>query len=408
MSWQVVSRPPLRTLAVAALSVSLFAGSPYAQALAPAAPEVPAPAAPAKDQASPISADEQARFLAGLPVPEDSPLRTLQHGKAWQEHSKATATDWELLEKKRLAPMRVWAGAALWPHMQADAATYYFFAGPDYISVSELYPNSPAYLLCGLEPIVELPALDAMKPEQLEGALSNLRKSLRSTVLASFFKTNDMAVDFRRTDLKGVLPLIYFFVARSGAHILETRLVEVDASGAIRERIGEPAADAVGGVRLRIKRDGPTRDQEVYYFQLNLEDKAMAAKPGFFAFWKSLAPGNSFLKAASFILHNGRFLETRRFLLQNSSTILQDDSGIPFWTFAKTSWDFYLFGRYFQPHRPFQRAYQKDLEAAFVKGKPARLPFNTGYRLPGEANLVLVVRKAEAPPAVPEADKQMP
>ncbi len=111
MSWQVVSRPPLRTLAVAALSVSLFAGSPYAQALAPAAPEVPAPAAPAKDQASPISADEQARFLAGLPVPEDSPLRTLQHGKAWQEHSKATATDWELLEKKRLAPMRAWAGA---------------------------------------------------------------------------------------------------------------------------------------------------------------------------------------------------------------------------------------------------------------------------------------------------------
>lgn len=407
MSLQVASRPALRALALAMLSISLLAASARGQAPAPAA-GVPA-AALAKDKTKVASADDQARFLAGLPVPADSPLRALQQGKAWQEHAKATATDWALLEKKRLAPMRAWAGAALWPHMKSEAATYYFFAGPDYISVSELYPSSPAYLLCGLEPIVELPALEAMTPEHLEGALSNLRRSLRSTVLASFFKTNDMAVDFRRTELKGVLPLIYFFVARSGAHIVEARLVEVASTGAVRERAGEPAADAVGGVRLRIKRDGRARDQEVYYFQLNLEDKAMAAKPGFFAFWKSLAPGNSFLKAASFILHSGRFLETRRFLLHNSTTILQDDSGIPFWTFAKNSWDFYLFGRYFQPHRPFQRAYQKDLEAAFEKGKPAPLPFNTGYRrLPGEANLVLVVRKAGETPAVPGADKQKP
>lgn len=396
-------RPP-RSLALAAITASLFSLSARAQSPAPA----PAAAEPPKAPAAAVSADDQARFLAGLPVSDASPLRALQQGKAFEEHARATAKDWELLEKRRLNPMRSWAGAALWPRMKPDATTFYFFSGPDYVSVGELYPESQTYLLCGLEPVVEIPALESLAPEHLEGALSNLRKSLRSTVLSSFFKTNDMAVDFKRTELKGVVPLIYFFIARTNAHIEESRLVEIDPTGQVRDRSGDPAPDAVGGVRIRFKRPGRDKAQELYYFQLNLEDKAIAQKPGFFPFWKSRAPGNSFLKAASFILHSGRFLETRRFLLNNSTTLLQDDSGVPFWTLAKKSWDIHLFGKYLQPRRPFEKAYQKDLEAAFLTGKPAPLPFTTGYRLPGESNLVLVIRKGEAAPSVPGADKQKP
>jgi len=401
---QVALRPLLRRC-VPALALALFAAAPAARAESAALDLDEAPQCTQTPGASP---DEEARFLAGLPVPETSPLRALQQGKTWEEHAKATERDWQLLEKKRLAPMRAWAASALWPHVKADAPTYYFFAGPDAISVEELYPASPAYYLCGLEPIVPLPALEQLSADHLDGALSNLRRSLRSTVSSSFFKTNDMAVDFRRTELKGVLPLLYFLVARSGAHIVDSRLVEIDPQGEIRDRAGDPAADAVGGVHLRLKRDGKEKEQDLYYFQLDLEDKAVALKPGFFPFWKRGAPGNAFLKAASFILHNGRFLETRRFLLGQSATILQDDSGIPFWTFARKSWDFYLFGRYLQPHRPFEKAYQRDLEAAFVSGRPAPLPFTTGYRLAGESNLVLVVRKGDGSPTVAGAEKQRP
>ncbi len=397
------TRRPPRALALALLALPYVSAS--ARAEEPAPTDAPAPA---KTAPSTATVDDQARFLAGLPVSDASVLRALEQSKSFEEHARATGKDWELLEKRRLNPMRSWAAAALWPHMKPDAATFYFFAGPDYVSVGELYPESPTYLLCGLEPIIDLPALELLPAEHLDGALSNLRRSLRTTVLASFFKTNDMAVDFRRTELKGVLPLLYFFLARSNAHIEESQLVEVDPAGQIRDRTGAPAADAVAGVRIRFKRAGHDKPQELYYFQQDLEDKAVAQKPGFFTLWKNQAPANSFLKAASFILHNGRFLETRRFLLSNSSTLLQDDSGVPFWTFAKKSWDFYLFGRYFQPHKPFEKAYQKDLEAAFAAAKPAPLPFTTGYRLAGESNLVLVVRKGEEAPAVSGADQQKP
>lgn len=408
-----LTRRPLRALALAPLTLSLFSIAARAeQPPAPSAEASPAPTAgPAEPARSPVpatSADDEARFLAGLPVSESSPLRPLEQTKTFEEHARSTAKDWELLEKKRLAPMRSWAASALWPRMKPDASTFYFFSGPDFVSVGELYPDSPAYLMCGLEPIVELPALSSLAPEHLAGALANLRRSLRSTVLSSFFKTNDMAVDFKRTELKGVVPLLYFFLARSNAHIIESRFVEIDPAGQIQDRSGAPAEDRVPGIGIRFKRAGHDKAQELFYFQLNIEDKAVARKPGFFAFWKRHAPGNSFLKAASFILHNGRFLGTRRFLLDNSATLLQDDSGVPFWTLAKKSWDFYLFGKYLQPRRPFEKVYQKDLVAAFERGKPEPLPFTTGYRLPGESNLVLVVRKGEATPSVPAAEIQKP
>ncbi|MBI5542397.1 MAG: hypothetical protein HY901_00795 [Deltaproteobacteria bacterium] len=370
-----------------------------------------APVAAATGKAS-ESFDDQARFLAGLPVAEGSPLATLQQGKDWQEHAKALDADWAKLEQKRLRAMAEWRDSELEPRFDLTRNLYYVFGGPDLISVAVLYPDAPVYVLCGLELIGQVPALSGLKRAALDRAMDNLRRSIASTVRASFFKTNDMAADLSRTELKGVLPLLYLFLARSNATLLDVKLIEIDRTGAYQElAAGAKPGAGVPGARLRFKRAGQEKEQEIFYLRQNVESTVLAKSPGFLAFLKRHGPANSFFKAASFILHNSkRFSRMREFVLENSLSILQDDSGVPF-NALKDEWRYTLYGRYLRPLPPFQRHLQEELVKAFATGPVKPLPFVTGYRRPGDANLLLALPKATAqarPQETPAAEPEIP
>ena len=69
-------------------------------------------------------------------------------------------------------------------------------------------------------------------------------------------------------------------------------------------------------------------ERTLYYFSTDLSNSGVRAS-GFLKFCATLAPGNSLLKSASYLLHSGNFSTVRDFILTNSATIIQDDSGIP-------------------------------------------------------------------------------
>lgn len=410
-----MTRTSLTCLPCLLAALLLGAASP-AGASEAAAPETSAePRADAKAKAEPKPAadakpgetfDDQARFIAGLPVSEGSPLAEIEKDEQWQDYAKALADDWAKLQDKRLEAMIEFSAKELAPKIDPKANLFYFFGGPDLVSALVLYPEAPVYVLAGLEPIGEIPQISAMRQEVLDRAIDNLRKTIRSTVRSNFFRTNEMAGDLTRTEFKGVLPVLMLFAARTDYQVLDVQLFELDDQGA--ERALSPAARKGDrskplGVRMEIQKKGRDKPQTVYYLRQNVENSVLERTPGFLAFFQKRAPANHFFKAASFILHNTkRFSKCREFVLDSALSILQDDSGVPFEQLKPKKkgkevvepwWDLHLYGKYLRPLPPFDKHYQDDLIKAFKEGPVAPLPFVTGYRHEGEANLVLAIAK---------------
>ncbi len=293
--------------------------------------------------------------------------------------------------------MDAWAKTELAPHIQKDAKLLYLFGGPDAVTPLWLYPDAPAYLLCGLEPIGQVPPPEGLQPKALERALTSLHTALRTVVPTSFFRTEEMGRDLSGDAIDGVQPLLYLFIARAGGTLLGVERFEIDASGVATPKAdGEPWGEGLRGLRVRFQREGRA-PQELSYVKVDLSDTALERKPGFLAYARAFGQANAFLKAASFILHDRHFLKPRALLLEQSLSVLQDDSGLPLRAFEKDGWTFTAFGTYLVPMKPFQGNFQQELSTLFAKGPAKPLPFVMGYRVgASQSNLLLAVKKPVA------------
>ncbi len=369
-----------------------------ALAAAPAS-TVPA-AAPAPHAAAATSTvDDRARFLAGLPPAPGSPLATLAAGAGFKEHAADLDAKWAAVRTERLDRMTAWAAAEVAPRVHAEAPMYYIFGGPDFLTAATMYPDAPVYVLAGLEPIGKVPALESMSAKDLDAGLRNLRTSMRTLLKLSFFVTSEMGSDLTRTHINGVLPLFYVYMGRLGMKVVDTEYVYLDPAGEVKTvPAGTTPDNGVPGVRVRFQREGKAKPQELYYFRQDIIDAKLPAKPGLFPFMAKLGNGNTFLKAASFILFDHNFAKTKDFLLEHSLTILQDDSGLPYAAFKKDAWDFSFYGEYTRSRvKEFKAHYQTELKKAVDAAKPPALPFRTGYAHEGASFLMFAApRKAQA------------
>jgi len=343
--------------------------------------------------------DEQARFLAGLAGPPGSPLDPLESTPRWREHALAMNAAWAKLSA-RLLVVDDWAAREVRPRIRNGLPLLYLFGGPDVANPIRFFPDAPVYLLAGLEPVGRAPPPEALAPKAVGDALDALQQALRSVVPAAFFRTNEMGRDLRGHSIVGVQPLVYLFLARSGGRILAADRIEIDPLGFARVvSEGAPWGKGLQALRVRFQRPGRIA-QELVYVQVDLGNEAMARTPGFAAFVQGLGPCNAMLKAASFILHDNRFSDSRELLLRSAVSVLQDDSGLPFLFFAKGEWEFETWGTYLVPKRPFHRHWQADLAKVFEARSKGPLPFTYGYRHGAEeSSLLLAVRKA--PPKGP-------
>ena len=94
---------------------------------------------------------------------------------------------------------------------------------------------------------------------------------------------------------------------------------------------------------------------------------------------------------ASYLLHSGNFSTVRDFLVANSATIIQDDSGIPLTYYDPKKWRFFPFGRYAGPIAEFPGRYQPKYAELFRRAQP--MDFGIGYRWRSfESNLLLSIK----------------
>ncbi len=333
-----------------------------------------------------VTADDTARFLAGMPPSADSPLTTLTKDASWQQHARFFDAAFGQLEERQLSKIRAWAATNL---AAPKPTMFYMFSGPDFLYADAFYSKATTYVLSALEPVGSVPDLMRLPRGGIGSTLYNVERSLGSILSFSFFITKLMKTDLHSGQVSGTLPILYVLLARSGKTIRDVSLIALDDRGAayfINENAGR---NATRGVRIVFSAsDG--EQKTLYYFSTDLSNGGVR-NSGFMKFCGTLAPGNSLIKSASYLLHSGNFTTVRDFLLNNSATIIQDDSGIPLGNYDPRKWRFFPFGRYAGPIEEFPGRYQPKYAELFRRAQP--MDFGIGYRWRSfESNLLLSIK----------------
>jgi hypothetical protein len=342
------------------------------------------------------TADDTARFLAGMQPSADSPLMPLTRDAAWQHHAKFLDGAFAQLEARQLSKVRAWAETNL---AAPKPTMFYMFSGPDFLYADAFYGKASTYVMAALEPPGNMPDLLRMPRGSTDSALYNIEHSIATIVNFSFFITKHMKVDLHTGQIAGALPILLVFMERSGKSIHEVTPVTLDEEGNVHTGNEAAKPNAPRGVRITFtgKEGG---EKTLYYFSTDLSNSGVKAS-GFLKFCETLGPGNSLIKSASYLLHSGNFTTVRNFLLINSATIVQDDSGIPLGYYNSKKWRFFPFGHYLGPISEFPGRYQQSYAELFRRSQP--MDFGIGYRWRGhESNLLLAVRLG--PDDVPSPD----
>lgn len=342
--------------------------------------------------------NDAAAFLAGEPLPNrtDHPLTS---SSAWQSHVKTFGNDFEDHQKRVLTPMAEWSAAEVSPAQPAGAVVRYFFSGPDILHAFHMFPSAGTFILCGLEPVGQAPDISVLNDGNASRALSEVRNALGEIIQLSFFRTKDMKDDLQFATFQGTTPLMMIFLAKSGQYVKELEFFKLQSDGTLASQGGDHKG--ANGVRMVFSPRRINAPKTLYYFSSDLSDGGFE-KSGF-SKWASAQPkGSSYLKAASFLMHDSWFSKVREHLLTSSQQIIQDDSGIPYKNFDPELWNATFYGVYSGPIDLFPNAQQPDLAAAY-RAESHPLPFGTGYKWrKGESNLMRFVLKTVAP-AEPQA-----
>jgi hypothetical protein len=340
-------------------------------------------------------AEDVARFLAGLPGMPDSPFAEIETTDTWQAHRQRLDEAWRkadfvsgliAFQKQELSGDPAWA-----------APLFYPFGGPDVLTATLLFPQSPVCVIVGLEPAGTLPSLRQIKTMDLQKYLAEIRGTMASELGRSFFITRDMDRQFRGQITDGLLVPILQLLVRSHHRVLGFRYVRLDDEGKIIDRAPTykaPTRFGNKGTEIEFQDESDSSIHTLYYFSVNLSNERLLENKPFLKYLSQPGEVTTFLKATSFLPHQAAFSMIRESVLAKSAAILQDDSGIPYSFFRPDAWRVQLFGEYHRPFGSFRWMEQPELRKAYSEAgvKPLSLHLGYGYARIG-SDLLLARRR---------------
>ena len=327
-------------------------------------------------------ANDTARFLAGLPGTDGSPYAALEETEAWKQHRQELDAMWKEAEGQFLPGLRKFQSDELSDPALESATVFYPFSGPDSLTATFYFPHNPRYVMVALEPAGTLPTPQQIGKKDLAAYLAAIRDTVASELGRSFFITRQMDRQFRGQVTDGLLTPILQLLVRSGHTVLGYRYVRLDEGGEVIDRTTDykaPTRYGNKGVEIEFQNDADSSLHHLMYFSVNLSNDRMKENTPFQTYLSHLTGTVSMLKATSYMPHHAGFSMIRDALLNNSYAILQDDSGLPFKSFAPDRWKVQLYGDYNKPYGSFSWLEQPDLREAYKTGAPKPLPMHVGY-----------------------------
>jgi hypothetical protein len=323
--------------------------------------------------------DELASFISGMPYNKNGCFSKVDSAAKWNQYAREIDKLFSQAYALRFKKVKVWADSELIKNGTIKTL-FYPFGGPDFLNANIFYPDADQYIMIGLEPIGYLPEICKMIPDSVNSYLNSVNNALKDIFKRSYFITKKMDKDLRKTKVSGTLPLISFFIKRTGHQIVSMQRIAVDSVGKLQVIDSlKNKKNIVTGVKVDFLSLSKGKVQSVYYFRADISDKGLAKKPGFKTYISELPKSYTYLKAASYLMHNDDFKMIRSVIFNISSTILQDDSGIAYKYFDKSEWNIKLYGKYSKPKDEFSFISEPDLEKAYKSSENRPLPYSLGY-----------------------------
>ena len=338
--------------------------------------------------------DDIASFISGTPYGKSECLTKYDSLIKWKLYAKELDKLFSNAYTLRLEKMRNWSATEL-KKDKNTTTVFYPFSGPDFLNANIFYPDADQYIMIAQEPIGHLPDICSMHPDSVKSYLNSINNSMKDIFKRSYFITSKMNDDLKKTKVNGTVPLMALFMKRTGHQIVAIQRIAVDSEGDLQLLDSLKTKNKiVQGVRIDIRADSDKKVQSVYYFRTDISDKGLEKNPGFRNWISRLPQSNSYLKAASYLMHFPEFKVIRSLIFDISLTVLQDDSGIAYKYFDKSKWNIKLYGVYVKPKDEFKYIDEPDLAKAYNSPDIKPLLYSVGYNWrTGKSNLLYAVKK---------------
>ena len=355
----------------------------------------------------PISIDtsiqEYASFIGGLFHSSDR-LKLIKNNGFYTAHAKRINDVFKRVKTKRLSQMQMFSQMELASDKIGEGTLLYPFSGPDALHAVTLFPNYKQYVFIAFEPPGSFRKFSSTDTTGVPDYLLSVQRTIQEVTNLSYFITDRMRKYITQENIDGALPLIALFLAETDHTLIGYGKRYLHADGSINEISKDTFSIPAQDIHDMYFKTGTSQTiQRLTYIYANLGNAAYAGKIGFLkntplqSYLSSLQGFNTYVKSASYLMHNAGFSGIRDFVLKNTHSILQDDTGVPFEYFDQKQWDFVFYGRYSRPINLFAGRYSAKLDSAYVHQESIKkpLPFMMGYQLRrGDAqNIYKAIRK---------------
>ncbi len=323
------------------------------------------------------SLGDTARYLAGLPGGNRPDLALPRNSPEWKSHAARMDALWAKSSGRESHIRRFRSELH---GVGSPQVLFYPFGGPDYLHASTLFPGAGTYVLVGLEGADGMPELSTLNATELSRGLAGLSHSLRTVTEASYFVTTEMRADLASSSLRGTLPLLLAQIARDGKTVSSVEAVSLNAAGELTAR-----SNACPGWHIRAS------GKDIFYFRQDLSNGGLGDRR-LLKFVSGRGAPVTFVKSASYLMHQGSFSTIRDYIVNSSSGLVQDPSGVPFRYLQGAGWKLRLHGNYQGAQDPFNQFRQPDLVAAYASGSyPVKpMTFGMGYLYSARNTCVIV------------------
>lgn len=345
---------------------------------------------PAAEKKATSRFDEISAILGGINAQGNS-LAHLYDSSAWKENRDFMSSSWKKLETSRLTKLDSWSQKELTGPNKNCKTVFYPFSGPDFLTANAFFPKAQKIVMLGLEPIGSLPEIGKFNNTEAKDYSEDFKHSLNDIFQRSYFITQYMLRDFQKQKVNGLLPVLCFFIKKTGHSITDIRYLVKKGNDTIVENDYNTKANYFG-VKVICEKDSIKK--EVYYFRYDVSNKQFNDTCVFYKFINANSKDAvTYIKSASYLLHANFMTNMKKLILRNSLYVLEDDTGIPYDDIDKEKkYDIKLYGRYVKPIKdfPYLRM-QTSIVKAFEKDSASipDLPFHLGYHWQSRQDLLI-------------------
>ncbi len=326
-------------------------------------------------------------------------LKNYFDSASWKENQGFLDSSWTRLDKNRITRIKTWRDKNLQDINANTKMVFYPFSGPDFLTAFTFFPNADKFVLIGLENIGKLPEVRKMNTQAAADYVQGFKKALGDIFNKSYFITKNMSRDFNYKSLYGTLSLMSFFIMRTGNQItsLDYVVLEDKQIKEVPYTSNFSQTKKPFGVKIGFVNQG--KPKTAYYFRYDLSNKKFNDTAVFYKYLNQMNVSTTYIKSASYLLHNNFMTNLLNFILKKSTAVMEDDTGIPYKYFASDKqWNVRLYGEYVKPVSDFKWLnLQKDLNERCHKDSLSipKLPFHLGYHWGTNKDILLVCRKGK-------------